>query len=74
MYQLRIKPKTLKKLEKIKNDKDKKKIYKAFLEIRKNPFIGKKLDGKFKGAYSFRIWPYRIVYEIYRRQVLVIML
>lgn len=74
MYQLRIEPKALKNLKRIKNSKERIGINKAFLEIRKNPFIGKKLEGKLKGAYSFRIWPYRIIYEIYRRQVLVIII
>ena len=73
MYQLRLKPSAKKQLKKI-NRKYKIKISKVFLELQKNPFIGKKLDGKFKGAYSFRIWPYRIIYEIYHKQLLIIVI
>lgn len=29
-----------------------------------NPHFGKKLEGKFAGAYSLRAWPYRIIYII----------
>ena len=72
MYQIRVEPKAKKELKKIKSEKDIKRIYQAFLEIRKNPFLGKKLKGEFNGLYSLRIWPYRIVYKIYRQQILVI--
>jgi len=74
MYQIRIEPKAKKELKKIKNKRDIKRIYQVFLEIRKNSFLGKKLKGEFKGLYSFRIWPYRIVYKIYRQQILVIVI
>jgi len=73
MYQFRLKPSAKKQLKKL-NRKYKIKISKVFLELQKNPFIGKKLKGKFKGAYSFCIWPYRIIYEIYHKQLLIIVI
>ena len=73
MYQLRLKPSAKKQLKRL-NKKDKIKISKVFLELQKNPFIGKKLEGKFKGSYSLRIWPYRIIYEIYHQQLLIIVI
>lgn len=44
----------------------------AIENIGKNPFCGKKLSGKLKGLYSFRVWPYRIIYQIYREIVTVV--
>ena len=73
MYQLRLKPSAKKQLKRL-NKKDKIKISKVFLELQKNPFIGKKLEGKFKGSYSLRIWPYRIIYELYRQHLLIIVI
>ncbi|MBU1137241.1 type II toxin-antitoxin system RelE/ParE family toxin, partial [Patescibacteria group bacterium] len=61
MYQLRIRPKALKELKRIRNQRERNRISQAFLEIRKNPFIGKKLSGEFKGSYSLRVWSYRII-------------
>lgn len=39
-----------------------------------NPFIGKKLEGKMLGLYSYRVWPYRIIYRIYKKLLLVIII
>ena len=36
------------------------------LEI--NPYLGKKLEGKFAGLYTLRVWPYRIIYFIENKQ------
>jgi addiction module RelE/StbE family toxin len=33
-----------------------------------NPYLGKKLEGKFAGTYSLRAWPYRILYIIEQGQ------
>lgn len=33
-----------------------------------DPFLGKKLEGKFAGTYSLRAWPYRIIYIIENKQ------
>ena len=43
-------------------------------EIEANPFLGKKLHGKRKDQYSFRVWPYRIIYKIYKNNLLVIVI
>lgn len=37
-----------------------------------NPFIGKKLQGRLRGYYSLRAWPYRIVYEIRQKELIVL--
>ncbi|MFA4831462.1 MAG: type II toxin-antitoxin system RelE/ParE family toxin [Patescibacteria group bacterium] len=37
-----------------------------------DPFQGKKLTGEHAGEYSVRVWPYRIIYKIYKHELLVI--
>ena len=39
----------------------------------KNPFLGKKLKGELEGKYSYRVWPYRIIYTIYEKRVVYIL-
>ncbi|PKM99288.1 MAG: type II toxin-antitoxin system mRNA interferase toxin, RelE/StbE family [Elusimicrobia bacterium HGW-Elusimicrobia-2] len=46
----------------------------AFEDIAKDPFHGKLLQGKLKGLSSYRMGSYRIIYEIYRRKLLIIIL
>ncbi len=45
---------------------EQKKIDKKLIAIQNNPYEGKKLLGEFSGIYSFRAWPYRILYRIRR--------
>ena len=46
-------------------------IFAALLDLRKDPFLGKQLKGKFKHCYSLRVWPYRIIYRIYKKDLVV---
>ncbi|MBP9686629.1 MAG: type II toxin-antitoxin system RelE/ParE family toxin [Candidatus Doudnabacteria bacterium] len=39
-----------------------------------NPFLGKRLQGEFEGLYSLRAWPYRIIYEVRQRQLIILLL
>lgn len=41
-----------------------KKVLKKISQLETNPLSGKKLKGKLTNCYSFRAWPYRIVYQI----------
>lgn len=54
-----------KRLDKIPQNK-RQKINNKIPGLAKNPFIGKKLTGGFKGLFSFKVWPYRIIYKIDR--------
>ena len=47
------------------------KIRAAFRSLTEDPFQGKKLDGELKGKYSIRAWPYRIIYEIRKKELYV---
>ena len=40
--------------------------------LSKDPFSGKKLEGELKGKYSIRAWPYRIVYQILKNELIVL--
>ena len=51
-----------------------KRILAALLVITANPFIGKKLEGELVGLYSYRVWPYRIIYKIYRKILVVVVI
>jgi len=50
------------------------KIIQAIREIKSDPFFGKKLLGKKKGQYSARVWPYRIIYHIEKKQLIIIVI
>ncbi len=53
-------------------NKEKKKIFRKFKALQKNPFLGKLLGGKLKGLWSCRAWPYRIIYEFRSSNKLII--
>lgn len=36
-----------------------------------NPYSGKKLEGHYEDNYSIRVWPYRIIYSINKKQLIV---
>ena len=69
-YQLIIEKRAQKDLDRIPTAyKDK--FTKAFLALTDDPFMGKKLDGDLKGNYSLRVWPYRVIYRVYKKQLIV---
>lgn len=70
-FKLSIKPQAEKALDKLPQNY-RVRIAETFREIITNPFAGKKLSGKKKGQYSVRVWPYRIIYMIEKRQLVII--
>lgn len=62
------------------NDLDKipvqyqKKILAVLPTITEDPFAGKKLEGELKGLYSYQVWPYRIVYKIYKNILVIVII
>jgi mRNA-degrading endonuclease RelE of RelBE toxin-antitoxin system len=44
--------------------KDQIKIRKKLMVLQDEPTAGKKLSGEFEGIRSYRVWPYRILYEV----------
>lgn len=45
-----------------------KKIFVEIGVLQGNPFYGKRLRGNLHGCYSWRVWPYRLIYRIYKRE------
>ncbi|MEK7610932.1 MAG: type II toxin-antitoxin system RelE/ParE family toxin [Patescibacteria group bacterium] len=72
-FQLRLKPSAQKELDKLEKTA-RYKVLAAFSEIAKDPFVGKKLEGEFRGCYSYRVWPFRIIYLIYKKELLVLVI
>ena len=72
-YRLYLKPNVEKNLNKFPQ-KDIYRIQMALTVIASNPFSGKKLDGERKGEWSFRVWPYRIIYKIYRHELVILVI
>ena len=44
----------------------------SLIALSHDPFMGKKLEGEYCGCYSYRVWPYRIIYYIEKRKVIVV--
>ena len=72
-FQVRTKPSVKKELNKF-TKADYYKILAAFTILSKNPFIGKKMRGKYKGCYNHRVWPYRIIYQVYKKELVVLII
>ena len=76
MFEIELSRAAAKDIEKIyKSDRN---LYRRFINafegIAKDPSQGKLLHGKLKGLSSYRMGSYRIIYETYRRRLLVIIL
>ncbi|MBN2198142.1 type II toxin-antitoxin system RelE/ParE family toxin [Candidatus Wolfebacteria bacterium] len=72
-YQLRLKPRAEKELNSLSR-KDYYKILTVLTGLAKNPFSGKKLEGEYRGYYSTRAWPYRIIYQAFKKELIVLII
>lgn len=61
----------VKSIEKL-SKKDKQKVAAVLESLTSNPFSGKKLMGEFEGFYSVRVWPYRIIYTVIKKELVVL--
>lgn len=68
MYRVLLSRLAEKDLEKV-DKKYKPRIIAALFDLRKDPYLGKKLEGKFRDFYSLRVGSYRIIYKIYQREL-----
>ena len=72
-YQVRLRPKAEKHLSKLpKPYQDRIKL--ALVKIETDPYMGKRLLGEYKDQYSFRVWPYRLVYQVYKTILYVVVI
>lgn len=46
----------------------------VLVALAENPFMGKQLEGKRKGQWSYQVWPYRIIYEIHKDRLMVLVI
>jgi len=49
-----------------------KKIFHRITALKKQPLLGKKLKGQYKSLYSYRAWPYRLIYQYSKKQKTII--
>ena len=49
-------------------------IREAILGLPHTWMHGKKLEGEYAGARVIRVWPYRIIYEVRKRKLLIVVL
>lgn len=68
-----LKPRAKKELANLE-DADRIKARVVFEVILKNPFSGKKLSGELPNQYSMRAWPFRIIYEIRKKELVILVL
>ncbi len=72
-FRLRVEPGARKNINKLP-EAYRVRTWQILDEIQANPFLGKKLHGKREGQYSFRVWPYRIIYKIYKNELLIVVI
>ena len=72
-YQLKVKPRAKKELKKLPKDIYYK-VLSAFTILSRNPYAGKKMRGEYDGCYNYRVWPYRIIYKILKRELVVLVI
>ncbi len=70
MYEILISKKAARNFNRL-DWKYKEKILKVFFVLKTDPYFGKPLCGELKGLYSVRAWPYRIVYQIHKKQLII---
>ena len=68
MYQVVLSRSAAKDLDKV-NKKYKPHIFAALFDLRRDPYLGKKLKGKFQDYYSLRVGLYRIIYKVYKKEL-----
>ncbi|MFH1610927.1 MAG: type II toxin-antitoxin system RelE/ParE family toxin [Patescibacteria group bacterium] len=73
VYKIVLPKKVQKDLQKIDN-KYRQRIRLALIGLSNDPFLGKKLDGKRKDQLSLVVWPYRIIYEIFKKELVVLVI
>lgn len=69
--EIKYKPSAVKQLTKLPRN-EKKKIIKKLELLAENPLAGKGLKGELEGLRSLRAWPYRIIYEIKDRSLIIL--
>ncbi|MFH1956301.1 MAG: type II toxin-antitoxin system RelE/ParE family toxin [Patescibacteria group bacterium] len=72
-YKIVLPKKVQKDLKKIDN-RYRQRIQLALLGLSNDPFLGKKLDGKREDQRSLVVWPYRIIYENFEKELVILVI
>ncbi len=72
-YKVKIRPRAERELNSLPK-KDYYKILSTFTYLAKDPYIGKKMHGECEGCYNYRVWPYRIIYTILKKELVVLII
>ncbi|KKW38411.1 hypothetical protein A2454_05715 [Candidatus Peribacteria bacterium RIFOXYC2_FULL_55_14] len=70
MYTIELTKKAEKSLESLRK-RDQQRVMAGIESLREDPFIGKKLQGPLEGLRSLRVWPFRIIYSVNKKVVMV---
>ena len=70
MYRVILSKKAEKDLNRVP-EKYKSQITAALFDLQEDPFLGKKLKGRFSEYQSLRVWPYRIIYRTRKKDLIV---
>ena len=72
-WEIKLEKKAQKELDRVPSQY-RKRILAILPAIAEDPFTGKKLVGELAGLYSYRVWPYRIIYKIYKKLLVIIII
>lgn len=67
---LKYKPQAVKDIKKL-SIPEKRKVIRKLQALAKDERSGKPLKGEFEGLWSIRAWPFRIIYEIRKKDIVV---
>lgn len=70
---LKIKPKAQKAIDKVPEE-FRFRVWQILIGIKDDPYLGKKLSGKHMDEYSVRVWPFRIIYEIRKAELIIVVI
>lgn len=70
-YKLIIPKKVQKEVDKI-DENYRIRILATLKSLEENPYLGKKLEGKLKEQRSYDVRPYRIIYEIRKEELIIL--
>ncbi len=73
-FRLFLSPKSQRFLNKLKDKEAKKRIENKLKELKENPELGKPLVGKLSGLWSIRFGKYRAIYQIRKKELLIMIL
>lgn len=49
-------------------------ILAALASLSTDPYLGKLLSGKYNREYSYKVWSYRIVYRVKRKELFILII